>query len=295
MAKQLLFVFNIHSGKGAIKNKLAQLVDGFGQAGYEVVIRSTQGPGEASEQVEKFAPTVDAIVCAGGDGTVNETMTGIIKSGCEVPLLFIPCGSTNDYGASLKIPKDPLKALERLKEAKTVSVDIGRFNDRYFDYVAAFGLLTDISYTTDQKWKNRIGYGAYVVEVAKRLVNIPVLQMSFETDDGIALSGNWFYGMITNSRQVGGLKNITGPDVVMDDGLFEVTLVRATKNPVEFVEVLLAIQNGTHNRFIERFKTRELRITSEEPIAWTLDGEPGGSYTQVTIDNLQKAVQIFVP
>lgn len=295
MKKRLLFIINIHSGKEAVKFKLAKLLDGFVAAGYEVITHTTQYAGDAALRSEEYAEEVDMIVCSGGDGTLNSTLNGLMKSGHKVPVLFIPFGSTNDYAGSLNIPKDPMNAVERLEHGKILELDIGKFNDKYFDYVAAFGLLTDIAYTTDQNLKNMIGYGAYVVEVTKRLFKIPILQMTIEGDNGISFTDGWFYGMITNSNQVGGLKNITGPDVELDDGVFEVTLVRATRNPIEFIEVLTSIARGTECKFVERFKTKHLHITSKEPIAWTLDGEPGGEHTEINIEVLQKAIQIVVP
>ena len=295
MSETVLMIYNIHSGKGAIRNSLAHLIDGFGRAGCKMVVWSTQGAGDAKAEIMAHADKVDVIVAAGGDGTVNDAVSGILESGKDIPLLFIPTGSTNDYAATLKIPKDPLKAVDRYLNGERYAVDIGRFNGRYFNYVASCGLLTDISYTTDQTLKNVLGYGAYILEVPKRLFKIPVLYMTVEADGGREFTDGWFYAMVTNATQVGGMKNITGPDVVLDDGLFEVTLVRATTNPIEFLEVFNAITTGADNRFIERFKTSRIRFIAEGPVSWTVDGEPGGEHTEVLIENLRKAVRIIVP
>lgn len=285
----------MHSGKCSVRAKLVWMVDGLNKLGYELVVYSTQRAGDAERLVMEYAPELDLVVCAGGDGTVSETIMGIQKSGRDIPLAFLPCGSTNDYAGSLRVPGSPLKLLELIEKEFFRSIDVGRFNDKYFDYVAAFGVLTDIAYTTDQKLKNVIGYGAYVLEVAKRLLKIPVLSIAIETDGGLKLSDGWFYGMITNSHQVGGLKKITGPDVKSDDGIFEVTLVRATRNPIEFTEVLTAIATGADSRFIERFKASRIVLKSDEPIPWTIDGEPGGEHKEVVIENVQQALRIAAP
>ena len=293
-AKRLLFIYNKKSGRGMIRLNLAGIIDVFTKNGYEILIHSTQYAGDACEKVIEYADRIDAVACAGGDGTVNEVITGIMKIGKDIPIFYLPSGSTNDYAASLGIPKNQLSAIEETINGKLKKVDVGSFNDKYFDYVAAFGLLTDISYATNQDLKNKIGYAAYLLEISKRLLNIPVINMTVTIGNKIYSDG-WFYGMITNSKQVGGLKNITGPNVVMDDGIFEVTLVRATKNPVEFIEVLSALATGSESYFVVREKTSKIKFASHEEISWTLDGESGGSYKDVVIENIKKAVRIAIP
>ena len=292
--KRLLFIYNKKSGRGMVRLNLAEIIDVYIKNGYETLIYSTQCAGDACEKVIEYADNIDAVACAGGDGTVNEVITGVMKSGKDIPIFYLPSGSTNDYGASLEIPKNQLSAAESTVNGKFKKVDIGCFNDKYFDYVAAFGLLTDISYATNQDLKNKIGYAAYLLEISKRLINIPVINMTVTIGNKI-YSDDWFYGMITNSKQVGGLKNITGPNVLMDDGVFEVTLVRATKNPVEFIEVISALATGTESYFIVREKTSKIKFESREEVSWTLDGESGGSYNNVTIENIKKAVRIAIP
>ena len=295
MEKRVLLVYNIHSGKGAIKAKLAELIDAFGREKCKILVASTQGPGDAKKTIVEHAETTDLVVACGGDGTVNEAVSGILESGKDIPFLFIPTGSTNDYAATLQIPKEPLAAIDRFLNGQEFAVDIGRFNGRYFNYTASFGLLTDISYTTDQNLKNTLGYAAYILEVPKRLFRIPVLRMTVETAEGLTFTDGWFYGMVTNATQVGGLKNVTGPNVLLDDGLFEVTLIRATTNPIEFLEVFNAVTTGGESRFVERFKTSKAVFHFEEEVTWTVDGEPGGGHREVVIENLPRAMKIIVP
>ncbi|HIV17132.1 MAG TPA: diacylglycerol kinase family lipid kinase [Candidatus Alectryocaccobium stercorigallinarum] len=294
MKKKLLFVYNKKSGKGAIRIRLSDVIDVFSKAGYEIIIHSTQHAHDASEKVLEYIDKVDVVACAGGDGTVNEVITAIMESGRDMPVYYLPSGSTNDYAATLKISRNQLKAAQMAVNGTFKRVDIGKFNDKYFNYVAAFGLLTDISYATDQNLKNKIGYLAYLLEVSKRLFKIPVLDMTVTVDDREYTDG-WFYGMVTNSTQVAGVKLITGPNVVLDDGIFEITLVRATKNPVEFLEVLNTMSGGVESKFVVRDKGSRIRVKSNKPITWTLDGEEGGAYMDVTIENMNKALRISVP
>ncbi len=294
MSKTLLFIYNSHSGMGLIRTSLSSIIDMFSKEGYEIIIHSTQRAHDAVEKVEEYKDKIDAIACAGGDGTVNEIINSMMEAKIDVPLFYLPSGSANDFGSSLRISKQQIKAARSEIYGSIKKVDIGRFNERYFCYVAAFGLLTDISYATDQNLKNRLGYAAYLIEGSKRLMNIPVIDMTVVAD-GRRYTDSWFYGMITNSTQVGGVKNITGPNVLMDDGLFELTLVRATKNPIEFIEVINSLASGSNCRFLVRDKAAKIEIYSKEPVSWTIDGEAGGKHTDVVIENIQRALSIAVP
>ncbi len=294
MGKRLLFIYNRRSGTGMIRANLSTIIDLFSKAGYEIIIHSTQRAHDAIEKVRAYRDSVDAIACAGGDGTVNEIINGMMETKADVPLYYLPSGSTNDYAASLGIPKQQIKAARSELGGEIKKIDLGLFGNRYFCYVAAFGLLTDISYATDQNLKNMIGYAAYLIEVSKRLINIPVIEMTVIAD-GRKYTDGWFYGMITNSTHVGGIKNVTGPNVRMDDGIFEITLVRATKNPIEFIEVFNAIMQGIDNRFLVREKASRIEIHSEKPVAWTIDGEAGGEHRDVVIENVNRALRIVVP
>ena len=294
MRKKMLLIYNMFSGKGAIKSKLAEIIYKFNAAGYEVLTHATQCIGDAEEVVKKYASEVDLIVCSGGDGTLDEGVSGVIKSGIDVPLAFLPSGSANDFAGSLGVPKNLLKAADIAITKEPAYFDVGKFNEFNFTYTAAFGLFTDIAYTTNQNLKNVLGYGAYVIEVGKRVFRIPVLKMRVELDDEV-LEDGWFFGMITNSKQVGGVKYITGPEVSMDDGVFEMTLVRATRNPIEFTEVLNSIVTGCKCRFVVRRKVSKVKFISEEPIKWTLDGEYKGAHTEVDVESLNNAIRLVVP
>ena len=294
MKKKLLFIFNPCSGKGQIKSKLMSIIDIMVKAGYEVTIHPTQEREDAKEMVRKEAGKFDLLVCSGGDGTLDEAVTGMMQSERKVPLGYIPAGSTNDFANSLKIPKDMLKAAHVAVEGRKFPVDVGYFNGDSFIYIAAFGLFTDVSYQTSQEIKNLLGHAAYILEGAKRLHNIPSYKIRVEYEDQV-IEDEFAYGMITNSVSVGGFKNMTGKNVLLDDGLFEVTLIRMPKNPLEFNRIIASLTNLTEDTdLIYNFKTDCVKFFPEEVIPWTLDGEFGGDHKNVIVKNVHKALEIMV-
>lgn len=294
MKKRLLFVFNPRSGKAQIKNHLMDIVDTMVKAGYEVNVYPTQCAGDAKEKIEAEAGAYDLVVCSGGDGTLDEAVTGMMNRKDRLPLGYIPAGSTNDFASSLGIPKNMVEAAKTAVGGKQFSCDIGSFNGDYFVYVAAFGLFTEVSYSTSQEWKNVLGHAAYILEGAKRLHDIPSYMMQVEYNNTV-IQDEFIYGMITNSTSVGGFKGMTGKDVLLDDGVFEVTLIKTPRNPIELNEIIAALINLVDDTdMIYSFKTNEVKFTSGKEISWTRDGEFGGIHTEVCIRNLKQAVEIMV-
>ncbi|MDD6307256.1 MAG: YegS/Rv2252/BmrU family lipid kinase [Clostridiales bacterium] len=293
--KKLLFVFNPFSGKAQIKNQLLDIVDTMVKADYQVTIYPTQASGDAIHKVEEEAGEYDLVVCSGGDGTLDEAVTGMMHREKKVPLGYIPAGSTNDFATSLKIPKEMAKAAETAVKGKPFACDIGAFNEDYFVYVAAFGLFTSVSYKTSQEWKNVLGHAAYILEGMRSLHDIPSYMMQVEYDN-IRLQDEFIYGMISNSTSVGGFKGMTGKDVLLDDGVFEVTLIKTPRNPIELNEIIACLINLVDDTdMIYSFKTDKVVFTSKKEVPWTLDGEFGGNQVSVTVQNLCKAVEIMVP
>lgn len=294
MKKKLLFVFNPHSGKAQIKNQLLDIVDTMVKEDYEVTIYPTQAAGDAIRKVEEEADNYDMVVCSGGDGTLDETVTGLMHLQ-EKPLLgYIPAGSTNDFATSLGIPKDMVKAAGAAVNGKPFPCDIGSFNEDFFVYVAAFGLFTEVSYKTSQEWKNVLGHAAYILEGAKRLHDIPAYRMEVGYDN-VRISDEFIFGMITNSTSVGGFKGMTGKDVLLDDGVFEVTLIKKPRNPIELNEIIASLINLVDDTdMIYSFKTDEVHFQAKREIPWTLDGEFGGDHEEVVVKNMCKAVTIMV-
>lgn len=294
MGKKLLFIYNPKAGKAKIKNKLSDILDVFAKADYEITVFPTQARGDARHKMENRSKDYDLVVCSGGDGTLDETVTGMVESGFKTPIGYIPAGSTNDFGGSLSLPKNMLRAAEAIVQGRTFSCDIGTFNEDVFVYIAAFGIFTEVSYETGQDVKNVLGHMAYVLEGMKRLSTIKSYPMRVSFDDKIIV-GDFIFGMITNSYSVGGFKNITGKNVLLDDGVFEVTLIKQPKNPIELNNIMVSLLNhDIDTNVMYCFRTAKLVIESTEPVAWTLDGENGGSHKSVRIQNICKGMDIRV-
>lgn len=290
--KKMLFIYNPKSGKAQIKNYLADILDVFVKRGYEITIYPTQKTGDAAEYMTYRKPIYDLVVCSGGDGTLDEVVTGMMKSSFKTPIGYIPAGSTNDFGGSLHLPKNMVQAAESIMKGENFPCDVGVFNDDIFVYIAAFGLFTDVSYETKQDMKNLLGHMAYLLEGMKRLSVIRSYHMKVTHDNGV-IEDDFMFGMITNSESVGGFKRITGKHVQLDDGVFEVTLVRLPKNAAELNELTTALLDpNAETRAIHIFKTAKIRLECTESIPWTLDGEYGGTHAQVEIENLHRAIEI---
>ena len=292
--KKLLFIYNPMSGVGQLKSKLSDVLDIFVKAGYEVTVHPTQKYHDALEKTKSYTGDYDLVVCSGGDGTLDEVVSGMETREKKVPIGYIPTGTTNDFASSLHISRSILEAADTAVNGIPFACDVGRFNEDFFIYIAAFGLFTDVSYETKQSMKNILGHLAYVLEGAKRIFNIPSYKIRV-THDGEELEDEFIYGMVTNSRSVGGFTGIIGPDVVFDDGEFEVTLIKTPKNPLELNDLLGAIMLRQINpERMYSFKSGCVKFESLEEIPWTLDGEYGGSHEEVIVRNNRQALQIMV-
>ncbi len=292
--KKLLFVFNPQAGKAQIRNKLMDILDIMVREGYEVTIYPTQAREDALNIVKLRAGHYDLVVCSGGDGTLDEAVSGLIHSGVSVPLGYIPAGSTNDFANSLKIPKDMIKAARIAVGGQKFACDVGTFNEKPFVYVAAFGIFTAVSYRTRQEWKNILGHAAYILEGVKSLPEMTSYYMRVEYND-VVIEDEFIFGMVTNSNSVGGFQNMTGKNVLLDDGKFEVTLIRRPKNLAELNEILASLTNLIDNTdLIYSAKSAQVTVLSEEEVPWTLDGEFGGEVREADIRNMQRALEIMV-
>ena len=298
--KKLLFVYNPRAGKEMLKPRLSDVLDIFVKAGYEVTVHPTQAYRDAYYQIKEYeVGKYDLIACSGGDGTIDEVATGMMKRremGKDVvPVGYIPAGTTNDFAKSLHIPRKPLAAADNAVKGVPFPCDIGKFNDSVFVYIAAFGIFTDVSYETDQAVKNVLGHMAYILEGAKRIFNIPSYKIKVE-HDGEVIEDEFIFGMVTNSRSVGGFSNMVGKNIVFDDGLFEVTLIKTPKNPIALQEIIAALLiEQVDTKHMYTFKTKKITFDSVEEIPLTLDGEFGGEQDYVEIENVQKAMEIMVP
>ena len=294
MSKKLLFVYNPHSGKGMIKQNLSDIMDCLIKADFEVTIYATQAAGDAVNKCCEEAQNYDRIVCSGGDGTLDEVVTGVMKSGHRVPIGYIPAGSTNDFGNSLGIDKEMLSAAHIAAGEHSFLCDVGRFGEDYFVYVAAFGIFTEVSYATDQNLKNMLGHAAYILEGMKQLWDIPSFRMLVEHDGNIFYD-EFIYGMVTNTMSVGGFKGIIPGNIELNDGLFEVTLIKTPKNPIELNEILAFLTGlAKDTELVYSFKTSQIKFTCNEKVPWPLDGEYGGNPESVLIANIPQAMEIIV-
>lgn len=294
MKKRALFVYNPRAGKAMIRSKLSDILELLEQGGYETIVRPTTQSGDACTYVKECAPGTELVVCSGGDGTLDEVVTGMLASGRKIPIGYIPAGSTNDFGISLRLPKNMLRAAEIVVTGRDFPCDVGAFNDDVFVYIAAFGLFTEVSYETDQEIKNVLGHMAYLLEGVKRLSAIRSYPLKVIYEDQV-IEDEFIFGMITNSVSVGGFKQITGKNVELDDGVFEVTLIRRPGNPMELNAVMAALLNRDINaECMLYFRTEQVTIESPQPIAWTLDGEYGGSHEKALICNRHKAITMKV-
>lgn len=301
--KKALFVVNPHSGKGLIRNHLLEIVDILVKNGYEVTVYPTQGRGDACRAMRERRKSYELIVCSGGDGTLDEIVTGMMQSGFKTTIGYIPAGSTNDFANSLNIPSTMKKAAEVVVSGKVFSCDVGRFNEDVFVYIAAFGLFTEVSYGTPQEMKNMLGHMAYILEGVKHLQNIKSYHLKVtsvsENGETMVIEDNFIYGMVTNSYSVGGFKSIAGNvfkgKIALDDGLFEVTLIKMPKNPMELNSILAALTiRNIDTAYMYSFKSGSLVIESGEEVAWTLDGEFGGAHKTVTLTNEKQAMDIVI-
>ena len=242
----------------------------------------------------KKAGEYDIVVASGGDGTLDEIVSGMLRVDCTTPVGYIPAGSTNDFANSLHISKNMLQAATDIVEGVPHAFDVGKFNQDYFVYIAAFGLFTDVSYETNQDLKNILGHAAYILEGTQRIFNIKSYKLQVISEE-VNLEGEFIFGMVSNSTSVGGFKKLTGPDVMLDDGVFEVMFIRMPKTLLELNEIIASLVGGNDTKMIEAFKTSSLTVIGEEEIPWTLDGEYGGEHDRVEIRNLKHAVKIMLP
>ena len=293
--EKMLFIYNPLSGMGQIKHHLFSIIDTFTKNGYEVTVHPTQSKLDAFQTAVSRGSDFDVIVTSGGDGTLNETIKGVMQLNKKIPIGYIPAGTMNDFATSLGIPKLMPQAAEKIVAGETAEVDIGSFNDEYFTYVAGFGAFTEVSYETPQPMKNVFGSLAYIIEVLnlKRLSNTKSYHVKI-TYDGFTIEDDFIYGMVCNSNSVGGIKGLSGKDVLLNDGVFEGLFIKMPKNLIELQNTVNALYNRDMNSgYTYYFKSACISFESDTDIAWTLDGEFGGNLRNVTVKNNCRAVKIF--
>ena len=292
---RLLFIFNPTSGTGQVKAALAPILDVFTKAGWITTSYPTQCKGDATRVARELSPQFDRVICAGGDGTLSEVVSGLTEVKDPPPLGYIPFGSTNDCATTLHLPRKPREAaLVAAGTGVPVPIDIGRLNGKPFIYVAAFGAFTKVAYDTPQDLKNTFGHLAYIFAGIASLPTIAPYRMKVAYD-GKTLEDEFYFGMVSNSQSIGGIRPPTANRVVLDDGLFEVLLVKKPLNLADFTDGVQALANPSAERSgaLVQFQASQLTFTCEQPIPWTVDGEFGGSQTVSRAENCQKALNII--
>ena len=303
--KRLLFIYNPQAGKGIVKNHLANIVDIFTKADYLVTVWPTQGKEDATRVAARQGWWYDRVVCCGGDGTLSETVSGLLTLELRLALQgkYIPVLRTYRskfrpeprFPTSTSHPRGLEKAALTAVEGTPRPCDMGRFNDRYFVYVAAFGIFTDVSYGTPQEFKNAFGHLAYLLEGATKLGDLGRGYHLTVEHDGGTLEDDFIYGMVTNTNSVGGFKVFPPSQVSLDDGVFEVVLVRQPRKVGDLQDALLSLvrQNAEESRQVVAFHTQKLKITAAEALPWTLDGEYGGAPEVARIETQNKAITLM--
>ena len=291
--RKLLFLINPYAGTRKANKILPDILTVFNRAGYETWVYVTQFPGDGKRVVQQRAKDVDLVVCCGGDGTFNETVEGILSSGVEIPVGYIPAGSTNDFAAGLGLPNDPVEAAKQIAKGSPERYDVGCFGGRYFTYVASFGAFTKASYSTPQNIKNALGHTAYILGGIQELSQIHAIHARLELE-GETIEDDFLFGAICNSTSLGGILTLDPRQVDMRDGMFEILLIRAPRDLAEIAECIQAVQKQVYNCKMITFRsTRQVRITIDREIPWTLDGERENGHEEVTVQNVHHAIQLI--
>lgn len=291
--KKLFFVMNPCAGMRKANKVLPDILAQFNRAGYDVTVHITAKQGDAREIVCQRASQMDLVVCCGGDGTFNEVIAGVMESDTDVPVGYIPAGSTNDFASSLGLPADPVEAAKRIVNGTPESYDVGSFGGRYFTYVASFGAFTKTSYSTPQNVKNALGHTAYVLGGIQEISQLRKVHLRLDMDNE-TLEDDFLFGAICNSTSVGGILTLNANRVDMRDGMFEVLLVRSPKDLVEIAECIQAVQKQTYNCKMMTFRSaKKITAYADPNMAWTLDGEKEPGHKEVTVENLHHAFRLI--
>lgn len=293
--KKVLLIVNPCAGRKRGNAKLAEIVRILNEAGYETTIHVTTARGDATKTAEAYAAQMEVIACVGGDGTLNEVITGVLESGSNTPIGYIPAGSTNDFATSLKLPKKILQSAQLIAAHQPTDIDIGKFQQRYFTYIASFGAFTKASYATPQKVKNIMGHMAYILSGVKELTHIRKWHCRFETEEGETIENDFIFGAISNSTSVAGILTLDPKVIDLHDGQFELLLIKSPKNAIELGECIRALlKNDYDSKMLIFRKTRSVEVFCDSQMDWTLDGEMAQGEAQIHIENLHNAVKLLL-
>jgi len=296
MEKDLLLIYNPVSGKATVKAYLADIITLFTNANYKVTVHPTKCKYDAVSYIKENGSNYDVLSVCGGDGMLNEAVSALmnIPADKRPPLAYLPAGSTNDFAGTVGLPLDLRNSSKMVVNGSPFFCDAGQFNDSYFAYVAAFGAFTSVSYDTLQEFKNVFGHLAYILEAIRQLPTIKSYKVKISYENTV-IEDDFLFGMVTNSLQVGGIKHLSGTTVSLNDGLFEVLLIKKPKNATELQNIITGVISQSLNiEGIIKFKAANITFESEVPISWALDGEYGGDVTKASITNLSRAFSVII-
>ena len=299
MRKKVLVLANFTSGTGNGKARLTKIVEALALRNFEPVIYPIlPASGLTSEFImDETTRDYEAILCCGGDGTLNHLINYLVHNDIDLPIAYLPTGSTNDFAFTLygqrAVDCDAL--VDAIVERKNLVYDVGKINDSYFNYIAAFGSFTGVSYKTDQNIKNVFGSLAYMLNA------ITVLPKELRTSHHLILKspertieGDFLLGAISNTTSIGGFTPSIIEHSKLNDGQFEVTLISKTENVSELYELLGSMLSGKpDNKLLTCFHTDRLTIDIDDDCEWTLDGEAGGIIRHADFSLLRERQKIY--
>lgn len=291
--EKLLLIYNPHAGKGQIRARLPAFLDIFTKENWLVTAYPTQAKGDAQRIAAELGADFDRVVCCGGDGTLHETVNGLMTLERRPPLGYIPAGTTNDFARNLKLPRGYENRAAVAAAGVPRPCDAGLFNGGHFVYVAAFGAFTDVAYDTPQSFKNVFGQFAYLIEGMTRLGSIESYPLTVEHDSGVE-QGEYVFGMVSNTISVGGVLGLPANEVALDDGLLEVVLVQKPKNPFELQGIMTTLVKQKTNPTcgVIAFHSTHVKLRCTRALPWTLDGEYGGSPKTAEISACHPAITV---
>lgn len=294
--KKLLLIMNPCSGKKRANKALAEIIAILNRKDWDVTTYMTAARGDATTVAAARGTEFDRILCIGGDGTFNEVISGLLSGGHQTPIAYIPAGSTNDFANSLGLAKKLLPAAEDAAAGRICPLDVGRFHDRYFSYIASFGAFTRTSYATSQSLKNVMGHFAYILSGIKEVTSIRSKHLRFTLADGTVYEDDYIFGAISNSTSVAGILTLAPELVDMSDGLFEVLLVRKPRTALELGDCVLALTTQDYSTpMLTLVASSRVEIEAPADMDWTLDGEHCDGVAHCVAENLHHAVQVVVP
>lgn len=288
-------LINPNAGRQIIFQELEALYGAFQSAGDQAILELTVDAKHSAEALQRtIKEKPDAIVCCGGDGTLSATVNELLAAEAQIPLGYIPAGTTNDFANFLGLPKEPGAAAERIAWGQPGPMDIGKFDDRYFVYVASFGAFTQTSYSVTQSLKNSLGHLAYVIEGIKELPVLKSYPVRVETVEGGVYEGDYLFGSVSNSTSLGGVIKLDEAQVDPTDGKFELSLVKRPKNLHEMNRIMRSLMTANPDEELITFvHTAGAAFTCAEPMPWSLDGEYARGGESVKIEIMQGALQLY--